>query len=161
MRKDVSYTAKVVDRDVGRAKRQGSPRAGARCRCCRLSRPSSSLFLFPLPPRATLSSLPTPGLFIPFSVASSLSSSTSSLFLSFCPFSASANDSRLFISRLCIARGRARVLSFSVYSLLPSCRRRRRSSRTRIPPFFFLSPRLLTPPFRDATRNLCYVTPSR
>ena len=48
---------------------------------------STELFLFPAHPT----------LFIPFFVDASLSSWTSSLFLSFCPFSSSANDSRLFI----------------------------------------------------------------
>lgn len=87
--------------------------------------PLSTGFALSSPP---LSPLPPLDLFIPFSVASSLSSSTSSLFLSFCPFSASANDSRLFISRLYIARGRARVLSFA---FVRYCRCRRRSSRSR------------------------------
>lgn len=81
----------------------------AHCRCCRLF--SLSLFL-PLFPSYSFFPSALPGLFIPFSVAGSLSSSTSSSssssFLSFCPFSASANDSRLFIPRLCIARGTER-----------------------------------------------------
>lgn len=64
---------------------------------------------------------PSPDLFIPFSVAGSLSSSTSSLFLSFCPFSASANDSRLFIPRLCIAPDLSEG-AFAFTRLLPSCR---------------------------------------
>lgn len=64
----------------------------------------------PAPTFACPLALLRPGLFIPLSVTASLSSATSSLFLSFCPFSASANDSRLFIPRLCIARERARAL---------------------------------------------------
>lgn len=65
-------------------------------------------------------SLSRASLFIPFSVAASLSSSTS-LFLSFCPFSASANDSHLFIPRLCIAREQARALLRLLTTAVP-CR---------------------------------------
>ena len=54
------------------------------------------------------------------SVTASLSFATSSLFLSFCPFSASANDSRLFIPRLCIARERARALLRLLTTAVPS-----------------------------------------
>lgn len=99
-----SYTAKVVDRDVvgrpsGKKESTVEPllAASGRCYC------SSSYFCLS-------SRSPRPGLFIPLSVTASLSFATSSLFLSFCPFSASANDSRLFIPRLCIARERARAL---------------------------------------------------
>lgn len=96
-----------------------------RCRCCwycfcfwpLLLLSQGLLLLLPV------FSLSRAHLFIPLSVAASLSSSTSSsssLFLSFCPFSASANDSRLFIPRLCIARERASERGrFCVYSLLP------------------------------------------
>lgn len=109
-----SYTAKVVDRDVvgrpsGKKESTVEPllAASGRCYC------SSSYFCLS-------SRSPRPGLFIPLSVTASLSFATSSLFLSFCPFSASANDSRLFIPRLCIARERARALLRLLTTAVPS-----------------------------------------
>lgn len=105
----------VVYRESSRSGRWSSKatrdlRAGTNCRCCRVSSlsPSHSFFA----PRARL----LPRLIYSFlRRCGSLSFSTSSLFLSFCPFSASANDSRLFIPRLCIAPGTERGC-FCVYS---------------------------------------------
>jgi len=94
----------IVYRESSRSGRWSSKatrdsRAGGPC--CRLS----SLFLSP----SFLRIRPPTYLFLSPSLAPFLPRLLL-YFCSFCPFSASANDSRLFISRLCIARDRARVL---------------------------------------------------
>jgi len=140
----------IVYRESSRSGRWSSKatrdsRAGGPC--CRLS----SLFLSP----SFLRIRPPTYLFLSPSLAPFLPR----LLLYFCPFARFLlpQTTAAYLYPVFASRGTERGC-FCVYSLLPSCRCCRRSSRS-IPFFFFLSSSFI-PPFRDATRNSRYVTSS-
>jgi len=107
-----SYTAKVVDRDVGRAKRQGTWELDPL--------PMLPILLSFSPPLSLFLLCARPDLFIPFSVAGSLSSPTSSLFLVLLPVFCFRKRQPL-IYTLSLHRAESGEGAFAFNSLLPSC----------------------------------------